>query len=116
LTSNGAGDRRLGRRNGNARAPRAPETARCLRCQRVFEVRRPGHVYCSRTCRYAADFADFRPGDPIVVERLFDEDRDPNERVREDDWHPGPFPELDASDALESRRRWYATLRVLGRV
>jgi hypothetical protein len=58
-----------------------------------------------------------RPSDEAMVdpqiERLFDETRDPNETVREDDWHPSPDPdvrELDAWDTLAARRRWYRNL------
>jgi hypothetical protein len=39
--------------------------------------------------------------------------RDPQERVRPDDWHPSPdsgFPELDAHDTVGTRRHWYLTL------
>jgi len=51
------------------------------------------------------------------IDRLFDESRDPEERVRPDDWHPNAhIPEgakcieLDAYDTLASRRRWYVNL------
>ena len=46
-------------------------------------------------------------------ERLWDEDRDPAERVTERDWHPDPegsFAELDASDTVATRRRWWLAL------
>lgn len=58
------------------------------------------------------------PADPAAIERLFDEGRNPSELVRDDDWHPGPpeFRDLDASDRLETRRRWYANLRAKGQV
>jgi hypothetical protein len=48
-----------------------------------------------------------------AVERLFDEDRDPGERVRKDDWHPSPeveWRELDLVDTVEQRRRWCLAL------
>jgi quinol monooxygenase YgiN len=48
---------------------------------------------------------------------LFDEDRDPDERVRDDDWHANrdddraaTSMELDATDGLGQRRDWYWTL------
>jgi hypothetical protein len=43
-------------------------------------------------------------------ERLWDEDRDPNEQVDALDWYPepgSPFAELDASDTVATRRRWW---------
>ena|SRR5829696_10422350 len=57
-----------------------------------------------------------KPGSPDAdaVARLFDERRDPGERVREDDWHPNPGSEwvgLDMTETVESRRRWYLSLR-----
>jgi hypothetical protein len=58
-----------------------------------------------------------RPKDQGVadeqIKRLFDETRDPEERVREDEWHPSPDADvaaLDAWDTLASRRRWYLNL------
>lgn len=50
--------------------------------------------------------------DPAVL-RLFDESRDPGERVRVDDWHPHPgtrWVELDMCSTVERRRRWYLNL------
>ena len=52
--------------------------------------------------------------DPDLVARLFDDGRDPDDRVRGDEWHPSPdseFPELDAGDTLAQRRKWYRNLR-----
>jgi hypothetical protein len=57
------------------------------------------------------------PPDPEQVARLFDPARDPAERVRRDDWYPDPDHdrfELDLTDTVEDRRRWYLTLRELG--
>jgi hypothetical protein len=54
-----------------------------------------------------------RETDWEAAERLFDEDRDPGERVREDDWHPTPelgWRELDLVQTVEERRRWYVAL------
>jgi hypothetical protein len=48
-----------------------------------------------------------------AVERLFEEDRDPSERVRGDDWHPCEDPdwhEVDRVHTLEQRRRWCLAL------
>ena len=53
---------------------------------------------------------------PDEVERLFDEGRDPESRVKDSDWHPGGgFAELDACDTLEQRRGWLLALRHRGR-
>ena len=44
---------------------------------------------------------------------LWDEDRDPKEQVDALDWHPdpdSPFAELDASDTVATRRRWWLAL------
>jgi hypothetical protein len=54
------------------------------------------------------------PADPEQVRRLFDEDRDPDARVRDDDWHANRgdengevWVELDAADTVARRRDWY---------
>jgi hypothetical protein len=74
-----------------------PATADCLSCGQEFTPRKLGHVYCSPGCRHAG------PGqrvdrDPEAVNRLFDPDRDPSERVRPDDWHPTPDSVLHELD------------------
>ena len=88
--------------------------ARCLNCQREFRPRKRGHVFCSPDCRHrGVRGPDRRETDWQSIERLFDEDRDPGEAVREDDWHPTPelgWYELDLVQTLEQRRRWYLTL------
>jgi hypothetical protein len=102
----------------------AETVANCLHCGKKFVPRRAGHLYHSRECRYAArDDPERRPVDRTLVERLFDKGRDPSERVREDDWHPAvgfenaeEWKELDWQDTVESRRRWYLTLREEGMV
>jgi hypothetical protein len=46
-------------------------------------------------------------------ERLWDEERDPNEQVDALDWHPTPelpLAERDASDTVGTRRRWWLAL------
>jgi hypothetical protein len=93
--------------------------AECLNCRRTFHPRRAGHVFCSSFCRHRhrGEGNHGRPGRPAVdpeqIERLFDNARDPHERVRPDDWHPSPdsgFPELDGWDTVAKRRQWYLTL------
>jgi hypothetical protein len=77
--------------------------------------RRRGHVFCSNYCRHRGEK---RPEERIAldtdqVRRLFDPDRDPEARVRDDDWHPAldsPMRELDAVDTVAVRRRWYLWL------
>jgi hypothetical protein len=58
--------------------------------------------------------------DPEQVKRLFDPSRDPEERVREDDWFAGPSdPEwraLYAEETVRARRRWYMNLWVEGKL
>lgn len=47
------------------------------------------------------------------LSRLFDPERDPDELVREDDWHPSDDPawrEFDLGDSVRKRRRWYHRL------
>jgi hypothetical protein len=65
--------------------------AECLHCGRKFQPRRRGHVFCSSFCRRRGERWD-RPtsADREQVARLFDPSRDPEERVRDDDWHPPP--------------------------
>jgi hypothetical protein len=55
--------------------------------------------------------------DDEQVRRLFDESRDPNERVRDDDWHPSqgtPWQELDWCHTIGQRRTWYLNLKKEG--
>jgi hypothetical protein len=77
-------------------------------------------VFCSRSCRHRGERAphERHADDPAAVARLFDESRNPQERVRPDDWHPGPgtpFFELDAHDTAGKRRAWYRNLHEAGR-
>jgi hypothetical protein len=47
--------------------------------------------------------------DTDQVRRLFDPDRDPGARVRDDGWDPtpdSPMHDLDAVDTVADRRRW----------
>jgi hypothetical protein len=90
----------------------------CLHCGAEFVPNKRGHLYCSPLCRHRGprEVHERRPVDEAQVARLFDESRDPDERARPDDWHPGPpeFAELDSFDLLEKRRRWYTSLRDRG--
>jgi hypothetical protein len=84
-----------------------------------FQPRRRGHVFCSSRCRHRGAR---KPEDRLVVDheqlaRLFDESRDPNDQVRDDDWHPTPetpwglkWRELDAVQTVGQRRQWYLNL------
>jgi hypothetical protein len=89
--------------------------AECLSCGAEFRPRRRGHVFCSNYCRHRGEK---RPEERIAldseqVRRLFDPDRDPKARVRDDDWHPtpdSPMHDLDAVDTVADRRRWYLWL------
>ena len=58
---------------------------------------------------------DTAPGlsDREQIARLFDPSRDPEDRVRDDDWHPEPdssWAKLDLCKTIGSRRRWYLAL------
>jgi len=95
--------------------------AECLHCGVEFTPRKEGHVFHTVECRHRGERRpeDRVPVDHEAIERLFDPRRDPDERVRADDWHPSPaspFGELDACDTVEKRRRWYTNLRDLGRL
>ena len=91
----------------------------CLHCGVQFQPRRRGHVFCSPRCRHRGAR---KPEDRIAVDSeqiagLFDESRDPDAQVRDDDWHPTPptpdglrFRELDACQTVGQRRRWYLNL------
>ncbi len=87
----------------------------CLHCGVEFQPRRRGHVFCSSPCRHRGAR---KPKDRIAVDheqlaRLFDESRDPNDPVRDDDWHPvpdSPWSELDWCQTVGQRRRWYLAL------
>jgi hypothetical protein len=99
--------------------PTRLETTECLHCGAGFTPRKAGHVFCSITCRHrgARRPEDRAPVDHEAVERLFDPARDPDERVRVDDWHPGPpqWIALEACDTVRDRRRWYENLRIAKR-
>jgi hypothetical protein len=95
------------------------EIGRCAFCDAPFVKRRSDHRFCRPE---HGKLGERKPGDgpradPQDIRRLFDESRDPAEPVRPDDWHPGG-PEwnvLDATDSLETRRRWFLELRDCGR-
>ena len=100
--------------------------ASCLHCRRPFEPRRAGHVFCTSFCRHRYRGGPHGDPTPAVdyeqldeqIARLFDESRDPDERVRLDDWHPHPegWADLDACDTVAKRRRWYLALLEEGRL
>ena len=102
--------------------PSPTEGAECLHCGRIFQPRRRGHVFCSTFCRHRGQRPPEERGeiDPEQVRRLFDPDRDPNERVRDDDWFAGPSdPEwraLYAHETVGGRRRWYMNLMMDGQL
>jgi hypothetical protein len=91
---------------------------RCPNCGRDFQPRKSDHIYCTTACRYAfgkrLTVVGFEQQDPEAVERLFDPSRDPNERVRPDDWFCAPaedgWKELYAHETVEMRRRWFRNL------
>jgi hypothetical protein len=88
----------------------------CAWCGQTFVPRRAGHVFCSSPCRHRSGKVPPHErsarDDPEVLERLVDPKRDPNARVKDDDWHPTPeMHELDAYDTVALRRRWYWELR-----
>jgi hypothetical protein len=95
--------------------------ANCLRCGVEFAPRRAGHVFHNAACRHAGAR---EPHERVIVDheqitRLFDSSRDPDEKVRADDWHPNPDPAwraLDSWDAVRVRRRWYEELVLAGKV
>ena len=97
-------------------------TAVCLHCGVAYTPRKAGHVFCSAFCRHRGErLPDQRePVDHEQIRRLFDTERDPDERVRPDDWHATPqvpeFVELDRWDTLRQRRHWHEELRAMGRL
>jgi hypothetical protein len=97
--------------------------ARCLHCGGEFRPRRAGHVYCKPWCRHQGERKPYDPPpvDPEVIDRLFDPRRNPNERVRPDDWFspmdaPKEWKALYAYETVELRRRWYENLKDSGLV
>jgi hypothetical protein len=87
----------------------------CLHCGIMFEPRHSGHLFHSSKCRHKGELdpAQRQAASSDAVDRLFAADRDPTERVREDDWHPSPgtpFHRLDAVDTVQVRRRWFTRL------
>jgi hypothetical protein len=100
--------------------------AECLHCGGEFTPRKFGHVFCSVGCRHSGERRPEERAlvDPDAVARLFDQARDPSERVRDDDWlpesHKSPevrrlYAPLEACDTVETRRRWYLALAAAGR-
>lgn len=86
-----------------------------MHCRRLFEPRRGGHVFCSSSCRhrYRGELRGGMAIDRAQIERLFGDDRDPEDLVRQDDWHPSPasgFVRLDTWDTVGTRRHWYRAL------
>jgi hypothetical protein len=102
--------------------PSQPEGAECLHCGRIFQPRRRGHVFCSTFCRHRGQRPLEERGeiDTEAVRKLFDPSRDPSERVREDDWFPGPsdaeWRALYAHETVAVRRRGYWNLMMDGRL
>jgi hypothetical protein len=96
--------------------------AECARCGREFVQRRSDHRFCTPECRKLGEWkpGDRPPVDHAQIARLFDESRDPGERVRRDDWFPAPadsgWVELYLCETVETRRRWYLRLVELGRL
>jgi hypothetical protein len=94
--------------------PTRSRTVECLHCGKQFEPRKNGHVFCSVACRHKGER---KPDERVVVDqaavdRLFDPARDPDERVRDDEWFLGPpeFAALYAHESVGKRRRWYRNL------
>jgi hypothetical protein len=91
-------------------------TAPCLSCGVSFVPRKFGHVFCSSFCRHRGERVpdvDRASANPEQLAHLSDQSRDPDERVRPDDWHPTPpseFAELDVGDTIATRRRWHGNL------
>ena len=101
------------------RASRKLPIAECAHCGIEFIQRRTDHRFCCPEHRKLGERKPYDPppADPEQVRRLFDEDRDPDERVRDDDWHGNrddengqAWMELDATDTVGQRREWYRTL------
>jgi hypothetical protein len=98
-------------------------TVECARCGRAFVRRRSDHRFCGPTCRKLGERAPWEPppDDPDAIDRLFDEERDPGEVCRPDDWYPHVMtaseqevylcqPSPDGrwrGDTVESRRRLF---------
>ena len=94
-------------------------TRECLHCGAPFVPRKVGHVFHSVECRHRGERRpdERQPIDLEAIERLFDESRDPGERVTDDDWFPGAaMKHLYSFDSVGGRRRWYRSLQRLGRL
>jgi hypothetical protein len=92
-------------------------TTLCRHCWKPFRPSRRGHVYCTPECRHAGPLKwGETPYDPQVVARLFDDSRDPGERVKTDEWFspadaPPAVRALYAHETVGQRRRWYRKLQ-----
>jgi hypothetical protein len=92
------------------------EMIECLRCRKLFEPRKAGHVYHSRECRHKGPRREGETEPPSEgdLARLFDRKRVSAGRVDVEDWHPAgresPWSRLDSKDSIESRRAWHSTL------
>ena len=76
-------------------------------------------MYCTPLCRNRGPREPHERGpiDEAQITRLFDSSREPALTARSEDWHPHPplgFFELNAGHTVETRRRWYETLREEG--
>lgn len=73
-------------------------------------------MFHSRECRHKGPRrgGDAVPPSEEELARLFDQTRDPNGLVDEDEWHPTSWSpvwvELDLVHTVAKRRRWYRTL------
>jgi hypothetical protein len=94
--------------------------AACARCGKPFIRHRKGHLYCSRRCRRRGVLRRPATVDHEAITRLFHPDRDPAERVREDDWFPEHLDsgvrDLYACDTVAARRRWFEALDDSGQI
>ena len=94
--------------------------AECLHCGVEFTPRHGGHVFHSRECRHRGEREphERQSIDRDQIARLFGQDRELDERVRVDDWHPNPgtpWVELDVCDTVRARRRWYENVLLANR-
>jgi hypothetical protein len=94
--------------------PTRAREVECLHCGKRFAPRKRGHVFCSTDCRHRGERKPHERAlvDQAAVARLFDPSRDPDERVRKDEWFLGEpeYAALYAYSTVRQRRNWYRNL------
>ena len=101
------------------------EPINCRCCGKLFTPSQDGHAFCRHKCRWTGAKPPEEWEEWDAVERLWDELRDPDERVRPDDWlfkspswltseNSVAWRHLHDHETVGLRRRQYRRLEAAG--